>query len=576
MTSIAGTDPATVVDLVAQRRGGPGTLTVLGGDAGVRSVTWAAVHDRARRLTTLLRGRGVGSGSRVGLLADTGVGLVTAIQGVWLSGAAVTVLPMPVRRADAAYVAQLRRTIADGRLGLVLVGVPLAGLRPELAAAAPTADLDAAVADAAVYEPATPATPAPDDLAVLQYTSGSTRQPRGVPVTHGNLAANLASIRVATRHAEVHGCLLSWLPLYHDMGLVGFAALPMSCGCPLVLQPPAVFAARPLGWLEAVAAYRATATAAPNFAWGLATRLLGALPRHDTGLRLDSLRFALTGGEPVDPVLMTRFAAAARRHGLDPSVLICGYGLAEATLAVSFSRPGAGLEFDVVDPDELELRGYAVPAGGPRPGRALARLGPPVPGCRVRVVHRVTGRPLGERRVGHVQVAGAGVVRGYWGEPPGPPGGWRATGDLGYLADGELVVCGRVKDVLFAAGRNVYPQDVEAVAGEVPGVRPGGVAAFAVPDDGDKSGHRLAGDRLAVAVESRAWSDGPKAAAVRSAVTAAVAAELGLTPAAVAVLAPGRLGRTSSGKLRRAETRRQFLAGELEPESPPAGPAGTP
>ncbi|ROP27709.1 AMP-binding enzyme [Couchioplanes caeruleus] len=135
MTSTASTHPATVVDLVAQRRGGRGTLTVLGGDAVVRSVTWAAVHDRARRLMTLLRGHGVGPGSRVGLLSDTGVGLVTAIQGVWLSGAAVTILPMPVRRADAAYVAHLRRTIADGRLGLVLVGVPLAGLRPELAAA---------------------------------------------------------------------------------------------------------------------------------------------------------------------------------------------------------------------------------------------------------------------------------------------------------------------------------------------------------------------------------------------------------------------------------------------------------
>jgi len=553
----------TVVDAIASRGGDAGTLTVLGADSTAHTVGWSDVHDRARRVATLLLQHGIGPGTRVGLLADTSVDLVTTLQAVWLVGAAVTVLPLPARQCDDVYLSQLSRVIMDARLGLVVVGHPLQAFARRLAALTPTAALAELVVRARSAEPATPVVPSATDLAVLQYTSGSTREPRGVPVTHGHLAANLAAIRVATRHESVHGCVLSWLPLYHDLGLVGCLALPMSCGCPLVLQSPASFAARPIGWLEAAAAYRATATAAPNFAWALAARLLATRPAPDPAVHLGSLRLALTGAEPIDPTAMARFLAVGARHGLEPSIVTCAYGLAEATLAVTVSTPGTGLRVDVVDPTALETRSVAVPPSGGGAGRPLARLGKPVPGARLRIVDRVSGRQLGERRVGQIEVAGASVVGGYWGAPTAGVAGWLRTGDLGYLAEGDLVVCGRESDLLFAAGRNVFPQDAEAAASTVPAARAGNVVAFGVPGTG-------AGDRLVVAVESRAWSDVAAADALRAAVTAAVVAEVGLTPRAVAVLPPGRLCKTSSGKPRRAEMRRRYLAGELGPPQPAA------
>lgn len=537
------TDTPTIVDAIAGRRGGPGTLTVLDGDGNTHTVAWAELHDRARRLVTPLRGLGIGRGTRVGVLADTSIDLVTAIQAVWLTGAAITVLPPPVRQSTAAYLDHLRRMIADARPTLVLLGAPL----PELAAAAPTADLASLLARGATATPATPSTPDSSELAILQYTSGSTRQPRGVPVTHGQLAANLAAIRTATRHDEVHGRALSWLPLCHDLGLVGSLALTMSCGCGLVLQSPSAFVAHPMGWFEAVATHRATMTAGPNFAWGLLSRLLTTRPGPDPAVQLGSLRLALTAAEPIAPAAMRRLATAAAKHGLDPSAIACAYGLAEATLAVTIAT--RGLRVDVVDPVALENHGEAVPSAG---GRELTLLGRPVPGVRLRIVDRVRDRELGDRLVGRIEVAGPGVTGGYWGEPD-RPSEWLRTGDLGYLTDGELVVCGRESDVLFAAGRNVFPQDVEAAANTVPAVRAGNAVAFA--------GQR---DQLVVAVESRLWADLAAMAALRAEVSAAVVAEVGLTPRAVAVLPPGALPKTTSGKVRRAETRRRYLTGQLE------------
>lgn len=514
---------STVVDAVVNRLGGPGSLRVLGADGAEHTATWAEIHQRARRLAGAFV-----PGTRVGLLADTSMDLVVALQAIWLAGAAVTVLPLPTRQSADAYLRHLRGMIEDARPSLVLVGEPFEALAEPLGAT----DLAAFVAGTGH---AVPTPPAPNDLAILQYTSGSTRQPRGVPVSHGQLAANVSAIRVATRHERVHGCLLGWLPLCHDLGLVGGLVLPMSCGCPLVLQSPAAFAARPMSWFEAITAHRATATAAPNFAWGLMARLLAA---GGPGIRLDSLRLALTGAEPVDPAVMARFVEVGARFGLDPAAITCAYGLAEATLAVTVSAPG--LRVDTVDPVALETRGEAVPTAG---GRSLTRLGGPVPGVRLRVVDR-DGQELADRRVGRIEVAGASVMRGYWGRPGVAE--WLCTGDLGYLADGDLVVCGRESDLVFAAGRNVFPQDIEAAACAVADVRAGNAVAFAAPG-------------LVVVVESRLWGDPEATTALRREVSAAVVAEVGLTPRAVEVLPPGALPKTTSGKVRRAETRRRYL-----------------
>jgi len=531
----------TIVDAIRAGAGDDGRLTVLGHDGEVAaSLPWSAVNGQAGRMASVFAASRIRRGSRVGLLADTSLELVTAIQAVWLAGAAVTVLPPPARGGG-----NLQAIIADARPDLIVtthpgvMGAPTMTLS-ELAAAA--------AAGPSPPGPDGPDGPEPGDLAILQYSSGSTRSPRGIPVTHAHLAANIAAIRAATDHEALHpGPAVSWLPLHHDMGLIGFLTVPMACGCPLVLQSPTAFARRPAGWLEALSRYRATASGGPNFAYALLTRLLVA----GLDVALDSVRFLLTGGEPVDAATMASFTAAGARHGLDPRAIVPAYGLAESTLAVTFAPPGAGVRVDRVDPDALEYAGRAAPAPG---GRPFVMLGRPVPGTDLRVVGTRSGEPVGPRRVGHIEVRGPSVVGHYWGEPVPPRGSWVRTGDLGYLADGELVVCGRAKDVLFAAGRNIFPQDIEAAAAEVPGVRAGRVAAFGVP------GH--SGERLVVAVEAR----GVDPETIRREVAAAVLSEVGLSPYAIVTLPAGRLPRTSSGKLRRAEARRLYQCGDLTPE----------
>lgn len=472
------------------------TLTVIDTGRGVVTrVSWKELDQRARRLATVLSGRGLGPGSRVGITGDTSADLVTAVRAVWLIGGAVTMLP-PQRGTNVAgtIAGNVAGIVADARLHAVLAGHELSDL--DLAGVAPCEVTD----------------PRPHDLAVLQYTSGSTTTPRGVPVTHAHLAANLEAIKAAFQVGGDVPRLMSWLPLFHDMGFIGFLALPMSCHWPLVLQSPLGFAWRPRSWFDAIAEYRITVTAAPNFAYSLMTRQL------EGGLEADlsSLRFMLSGGEPIDPTAMARFTAAAARCGLDPGAIVPAYGLAEATLAVTISLPGKGLRLDE---------------------RGRVMLGAPVPGTRLKVVEN------------RILVQGPSVVGHYWGEPAPPPGSWLDTGDLGYLVDGELVVCGRAKDVLFAAGRNVYPQDIETAAMDVAGVRAS--AAFGVPGPD--------GDSLIVAVEARPGS----ATGLGRTVAAAVTDVAGMRPAEVLVLPPGRLPKTSSGKLRRAEAKRRFLCGEL-------------
>jgi len=527
----------TIVDAIRAGARSDGRLTVLGPDGAVAaSLPWSTVNERAGRMAAALAARKIGRGCRVGLLADTSLDLVIAVQAVWLAGAAVTVLPPPARGGG-----NLRAIVADARPDLIVTTYHEAMGPPTM-----TLSELAAAADASP-SPRAPDGPEPGDLAVLQYSSGSTRSPRGIPVTHGHLAANVAAIRAATDHETLHpGPAFSWLPLYHDMGLIGFLTVPMSCGCSLVLQSPAAFARRPAGWLEALSRYRATASGAPNFAYALLTRLLIA----GMDVALDSVRFLLTGGEPVDAATMAGFAAAGARHGLDPRAIVPAYGLAESTLAVTFAPPGVGVRVDRVEPDALEYADRAIPAPN---GRPLVKVGAPVPGTDLRVVDTRGGEPVGPRRVGHIEIRGPSVVGHYWGEAAPPHGSWVRTGDLGYLADGELVVCGRAKDVLFAAGRNIFPQDIEAAAAEVPGVRGGGVAAFGVPGQ--------CGDRLVVAVESR----GVDPETVRRDVAAAVLREVGLAPYAIVALPAGRLPRTSSGKLRRAEARRLYQCGDLTP-----------
>lgn len=534
----------------------PGAITFLHSAAtsgASETVTWRELHDDARRVAAALQARGVGPRAHVAILGPTTRRLVTAIEATWLCGAATVMLPLPMRLASIEeFVRQTRARIVASDSVLVLVdpqlaefldvrdGDPPIVLLDELFAS-PTRSYDRPVDD-------------PEALAILQYTSGSTSDPKGVMLPHHCVAANLDAI-VATAGLEAgHDVGVSWLPLYHDMGLIGLLAAPMTTGMDLALAPPQDFLAAPARWMEWMSEFRGTATAGPNFAYALAARAL----RRLEGLDLSAWRIAINGAEPIDPQSVGAFVEAGAPHGLAAGTTMAAFGMAEATLAVTFAEPGKGLQLDVVDGRVLEGDRYAAPTTPGSPGaRFLARLGRPLPNLRVRICNPATGVRMQEREVGEVEIRGASVTSGYYGRPDATADafheGWLRTGDLGYLTDGELVVCGRIKDMIILGGRNVYPQDVERAVAEVSGVRAGNVIAFGTQN-------RKGRESLVVVAETRDEAD----ATVSNEIAARVRDAVGIPPVDVVLVRSGTLPKTSSGKLQRTLCRERYLSEALE------------
>jgi fatty-acyl-CoA synthase len=394
----------------------------------------------------------------------------------------------------------------------------------------------------------------PSSLAIIQFTSGSTSDPKGVMLPHATIAANLDGIIEATTFT-VDEVLVSWLPLYHDMGLVGMLVLPMTTGCDLALASPQDFMAAPSRWMEWLSTFKCTATAGPNFAWVLATR---ALKRMDT-LDLSALRVALNGAEPVDPSTVEEFIAAGERHGLRPGAVFPAFGMAEVSIAGAFPVPMDGLCTDHVDQRVLETEGYAAPCEADAPhARRLVKLGRPIPGLQMRIVDPQTGQRRREREVGELEIRGTSLTTGYYNRPEATAEafrhGWLRTGDLAYLVGGQLVMCGRIKDLIIVGGRNVYPQDIEAAVATVEGVRAGNVIAFGVAG-------RHGREAIVVVAESKAAEPEP----VRKQVAAAVREAVGVPPREVVLVAPGSLPKTSSGKLQRSLCRARYLDEALQP-----------
>jgi fatty-acyl-CoA synthase len=356
--------------------------------------------------------------------------------------------------------------------------------------------------------------------------------------------------------------MVSWLPLYHDMGLVGFLAVPMTTGVELVLAAPQDFLAHPGNWMRWISDWRGTATAGPNFSWVLATRALRRLDDLD----LSSLTLALSGAEPVDPAAVEAFVEAAEPFGFKAGGVFPAFGMAETAIGATFPPRHRGLVCDTVDRVVLERDRVAKPVVVDDPddlaltARRLPLLGSAVPGLELRVVDPDTFEDRPERHVGELVIRGSSVTPGYYRRPEATAAlfrdGWLCTGDLAYLLDGELVLCGRIKDVIIVGGRNVFPEDIERPVGQLPGVRAGNVIAFGM--DGYKGK-----ESVVVVAEVRA-DPALDLDSVRDAVHHRTLEVCGLPPRDVMLVRASTLPKTSSGKLQRARCRELYLDEELE------------
>ena len=348
--------------------------------------------------------------------------------------------------------------------------------------------------------------------------------------------------------------IVSWLPLYHDMGLVGLLTIPMTIGCTLVQGAPQDFLARPLRWMQWISQYGGTGTAGPNFSYSLAAR---AMRRTEEDLDLSHMRVWLNGAEPVDPETFRSFFTAGEKFRLSPKGAFPAFGMAEVCIAGCFPEPMAGLLTDWVDKSALESRHLAIPVEpGVEGATELVLLGKAVPGLEIAIVDCATGEICGDRQVGELKITGNSLTSGYYEQPAETEeliiDGWLHTGDLAYTIDGSLVVCGRIKDVIIVGGRNVFPQDIEKVAGEVEGARTGNVIAFGIEG-------RQGAQNIIVVAEARAADLAEVARVIQSVVTDSV----GIPPKQVILVEPGTVPKTSSGKLQRSACRQQFIEGTL-------------
>ncbi|MEU4517292.1 fatty acyl-AMP ligase [Amycolatopsis sp. NPDC024027] len=520
--------------------------------------TWAEVHAEARRIAGGLVAGGFERGGAVAVLAAAPVLIAPTVQAVWLAGGSVTMLHQPTPRTDLAEWAEDTVRVL-GMIGsdLVLLGEPFDQLAPvleqkgigfklvtELAAAEPLADV---------------VTTDEGDTALLQLTSGSTADPKAVRITYGNLYSNVKAMVERAEFDFDVDVMVSWLPTFHDMGMVGFLTVPMTFGVELVKITPVEFLSGPLIWPELITKYQGTTTAAPNFAYAIVGRRMARVDEDDA-YDLSTLRIALNGAEPVDETAVQTFVDAGARFKMPAECVFPAYGMAEATLAVSFAPLFTGLTLDVVEADALEAdnRAVPVPEGDPRRGtegvRSFALLGRPLDGLEAEIVDDAGSR-LGERQVGEIRLRGEAVTPGYL-TMDGPlatqdDDGWLNTGDLGYLVDGQIVICGRRKDVIIMGGRNLYPTDIERAATSVEGVRAGNAVAVRL-DAGSRR------ERFAVVVESKLAGDAEAEKNLMKQVSARVRDAVDMRPYAVVVLPAGSLPKTPSGKVKRAATAQQY------------------
>jgi len=507
--------------------------------------TWAEVHRRAGRIAGGLADSGIGHGDAVAVLAGAPVEIAPTAQGIWMRGASLTMLHQPTPRTD------LHRWAEETAAVISMIDATTVVISEPFMAAVPLLTQLGmrvlTIGQLLAGRPIDPVDTDDDDLALLQLTSGSTGSPKAVRISHRNVVSNAEAMFIGANFDMDSDVIVSWLPCFHDMGMTGFLTVPMYFGAELVKITPMDFLRDTLLWAKLIDKYRGTMTAAPNFAYTLFAKRLRKLARPGQ-FDLSSLRWALSGAEHVEPADVEDLCEAGKPFGLRPEAIVPAYGMAETTVAVSFTECGTGLVVDEVDADLLAVLRRAVPATRGKT-RRLASLGALLKGLEARVVDE-DGGVLPARGVGVIQVRGEPVAPGYTTAAgfvaAQDEQGWYDTGDLGYLTETDnVVVCGRVKDVIIMAGRNIYPTDIERAASRVKGVRPG--CAVAVRLDAGRSR-----ENFAVAVESNAWQEPAQVRRIEREVAHEVFAEVDVRPRNVVVLEPGVIPKTPSGKLRRA------------------------
>jgi fatty-acyl-CoA synthase len=528
---------------------------------------WREARERAHVAARRLIGAGFAPGERIVITADTWPGFFDLFFGAQYAG----LLPVPVSipigiGGKDAYLDQLRRQfVASGAVAAFGID-DLAGFLADAAREVPAVRLHGGLAalEALPEKPVDLRPLGPADLCYLQFSSGSTRHPHGVQITQRALMANLAGMTGPAGLDVVPGDrAVSWLPLYHDMGLIGFLMAPLSSQLSLDYLTPRDFARRPMQWLSIIARNRGTISYSPSFGYDLATRR--AARQVPVDLDLSSWRHAGIGGDMIRPDVLERFAATFEGAGFSRKAFIPSYGMAEVCLAITFSPGGTGVRIDTVDRTALAEAQRAVPVAGPTDDRRSRRFvvcGKVLPGHRLEVRDE-NGKELGEREVGRLFAQGPSIMPGYYGEPDATrevlsPDGWLDTGDLGYRLGEEVVVTGRAKDLIIVNGRNVWPQDIEWALEARGVVKNDDAAAFSIdtPD----------GERVVVAVLARVSGEDGRQGLARD--VAGAVREMIAVDCDVALVPPSLgLPTTSSGKLSRTRVKANYLAGVYAPKT---------
>jgi 1-acyl-sn-glycerol-3-phosphate acyltransferase len=529
-------------------------------ESAVEELTYGSLSAAAVNLAGGLQEHGLRPGEAVSIMLPTSADYFVAFLGVLIAGGIPVPIYPPARPSGLEDHLRRQVHILDNALATMLLTVPEARLVARLVRLqVPSLRAVLAVEDLRTPTASPPLRPAvrADDTALIQYTSGSTGSPKGVVLAHRHLLANIRAMgeAMAATPADV---VVSWLPLYHDMGLIGAWLSSLYFGFELVVMPPTAFLARPIRWLEAVSAHGGTLSPSPNFGYELCLRHVSDDELAD--LDLSTWRMAFNGAEPVNPETIRRFSERLVPHGFRPEAMTPVYGLAEAGVGLTFPPLRRGPVVDVVDRRVLVRSGRAQPSAlyDPTALRFVA-CGRPLPGYQVRVVD-TSGKELAERHEGRIEFTGPSATPGYFRNEEATRtlrrSGWLDTGDLGYIAMGDLYLTGRSKDIIIRAGRNLHPDELEDAVGNLPGARKGCVAVFASSDA------RLGTERLVVLAESR-LRDADALDELRHRITALTVDLLGTPPDDVVLAPPGAVLKTSSGKIRRAACRQIYEEGNI-------------